>query len=244
MVNDKMVNGSMVHIIMPVKDSLETAEQAIRAIIASGHTFTVYDDYSTPENAARLDALQDELGFRVIHISEHLDHPSPNYRWVLIQAQQEALQAEQDLVIIESDVIVRQDTIDKLIVERQKSKDKSPIGLVAAVTVNEEGTINFPYEYAKAWKEDKVCTKRLSFCCTLLSNAFLQAYDFHQLDETKHWYDVHISHTAPKLGFTNILQITNPVLHKPHSSRPWKQLKYTNPLLYYWRKFTQHRDTI
>ena len=48
-------------IIMPVKDSLLTAEQAIRAIVASGHTLTVYDDYSTLENAARLDALLDEL---------------------------------------------------------------------------------------------------------------------------------------------------------------------------------------
>ena len=41
-----------------------------------------------------------------------------------------------------------------------------------------------------------------------------------------------------------ILQISNPVLHKPHSSRPWKQLKYKNPLLYYWRKLTQRRDKI
>jgi hypothetical protein len=225
---------------MPVKDSLQTAEQAIRAIVASGHTLTVYDDYSTTENAARLDALRDELGIHVVHISEVLDHPSPNYRWVLNTVQQEALANKQDLIIIESDVIVRPDTIDKLIVESQKEK----VGMIAAVTVNEEGMINFPYEYAQKIKTDGPCTKRFSFCCTLLTNAFLKAYNFAQLNPEKNWYDVHISHMSIKLGFENILQVTNPVLHKPHSSRPWKQLKYTNPLLYYWRKLTQHRDKI
>jgi hypothetical protein len=39
-----------------------------------------------------------------------------------------------------------------------------------------------------------------------------------------------------KLGFVNVLQVTNPVLHLPHSSRPWKQLKYTNPTAYYLAK--------
>ena len=230
----------MVHIIMPVKDSIETAEKAIRAIVMSGHTLTVYDDYSTEENAARLDALSQELHCSVIHIAKHLDHPSPNYRWTLIHAQQEALREKTHLVIIESDVIVQPDTIDKLMDEGRKAK----AGMVAAVTTNEEGQINFPYEYAKGWTQDRVCKKRLSFCCTLLTQHFLQAYDFNRLDADKNWYDVHISHMSRQMGFTNILQITNPVLHMPHSSRPWKQLKYTNPLLYYWRKLTQGRDKI
>ena len=234
-----MVNDQMVNIIMPVKDSLETAEQAIRAIVASGHTLTVYDDYSTEENAARLDTLRDELGIRVIHIREVLDHPSPNYRWVLNTAQRKAITNNQDLVIIESDVIVRPDTIQRL----QQAATEG-VGMVAAVTVNEQGEINFPYEYARKIKQDGSCTKRFSFCCTLLTKAFLSAYSFEQLDPTKNWYDVHISHMSVQLGFENILQLSNPVLHKPHSSRPWKQLKYTNPLLYYWRKLTQHRDKI
>ena len=226
-------------IIMPVKDSLLTAEQAIRAIVASGHTLTVYDDYSTLENAARLDALRDELGIQVVHICEQIDHPSPNYRWVLNTAQREALKKGQDLIIVESDVIVRPETIDRM---QQAVTDKT--GMVAAVTVNEEGKINFPYEYAQKIKTDGACKKRFSFCCTLLTKAFLAAYDFAQLDPEKNWYDVHISHMSVKLGFDNILQVSNPVLHKPHSSRPWKQLKYTNPLLYYWRKLTQRRDKI
>ena len=230
-------------IIMPVKDSLDTAEQAIRAIVASGHTLTVYDDYSTEENAARLDMLQKELGIHIVHISEHVNHPSPNYRWVLIQAQREALEKGQDLVIVESDVIVRPETID-LLVSGERLAVSGQVGMVAAVTVDEAGKINFPYEYAKKIKQNGPCTKRFSFCCTLLTNAFLGAYDFQQLDPEKNWYDVHISHISVKMGFANILQMSNPVLHKPHSSRPWKQLKYTKPLLYYWRKLIQRRDKI
>ena len=226
-------------IIMPVKDSLETAEQAIRAIVASGHNVCVYDDYSSDENAARLDALRDEFGIRVVHIREVLDHPSPNYRWVLNTAQREAIEKNQDLVIVESDVIVKEGTISRL----QQAISKG-VGMVAAVTVNEEGEVNFPYEYARKIQQDGSCSKRFSFCCTLLTNAFLKAYSFEQLDPTKNWYDVHISHMSRQLGFENILLISNPVLHKPHSSRPWKQLKYKNPLLYYWRKFTQRRDKI
>ena len=226
-------------IIMPVKDSLETAAQAIRAIVASGHTLCVYDDYSTDENAARLDVLGDELGIRVVHIREVLDHPSPNYRWVLNTAQREAIAKNQDLVIVESDVIVKADTISRL----QQAVSEG-IGMVAAVTVNEGGEVNFPYEYARKIQQDGSCSKRFSFCCTLLTNEFLKAYSFEQLDPTKNWYDVHISHMSRQLGFENILQLSNPVLHKPHSSRPWKQLKYKNPLLYYWRKFTQRLDKI
>ncbi len=242
MVN-KMAHDPIVHIIMPVKDSLVTAEEAIRAIVASGHTMTVYDDNSTDENAARLDALSEELGIRVVHIGRETDHPSPNYRWVLVRSQRECLEQGRDLVIIESDVIIRPDTIAKLVAGR-KTRGEKPTGMVAAVTVNEQGEVNFPYEYARKIHEDGACKKRFSFCCTLLTVEFLRAFDFEQLDTSKNWYDVTISHKSTELGFENLLLISNPVLHKPHSSRPWKQLKYTNPLLYYWRKITQHRDKI
>ena len=224
---------------MPVKDSIETAEQAIRAIVSSGHTLTVFDDNSTAETATRLDQLASELKIGVVHVGQEIDHPSPNYRWVLINAQRECINTNRHLVIVESDVIVRPDTLDRL-----AAAVEPKVGMVAAVTHSTEGQVNFPYEYAKRIHADGVCTKRFSFCCTLLTNAFLRAYDFEQLNPEKNWYDVHISHMSVKLGFDNILQVTNPVLHKPHSSRPWKQLKYTNPLLYYWRKLTQHKDKI
>lgn len=234
-----MVNN-LVHIVMPVKDSIETAERAIRAILDSGHTLTVYDDYSTPENAGRLDGLAQEWGFKVVHVRDHFHHQSPNYRWVLIESQYTALEKKVPLVIVESDVIVREHTIDRLL----EAVTSDEIGMVAAITVDENGAINFPYEYARRRKEDGVCKKRMSFCCTLLSYAFLQAYDFVQLLPQKDWYDVSISHTAKRMGFKSILQVTNPVLHMPHSSRPWKQLKKTRPILYYIRKILQHRDRI
>ena len=234
-----MVNDSMIHIIMPVKDSIETAEKAIRAILQSGYTLTVYDDYSSKETALRLKELSDETGIDIVSISEQTTHPSPNYRWVLIDAQRKALEQGVSLVIVESDVMVRQETIG-----RMADAVCPGVGMVAAVTTDEEGRINFPYEYARHINQDGPCKKRFSFCCTLLTNEFLRAYDFGQLDPEKNWYDVHISHTSVQLGFTNILQISNPVVHTPHSSRPWKQLKYTNPILYYWRKLILRRDKI
>ena len=234
-----MVKDPRVHIVMPVKDSPDTTEEAIRAVLRSGYTLTVYDDYSTPENAARLDALRAETGIEVVHISEHINHPSPNYRWVLIHAQKHCIENGQHLLIVESDVVVNAAAIEGLL-----SRAVSGTGLVAAVTCDENGRINFPYEYARRIKEDGVCKKRLSFCCTLLTQSFLQAYDFAQLDPKKDWYDVHVSRVSRQSGFENILQVSNPVLHKPHSSRPWKRLKYTNPLLYYWRKLTMRRDKI
>lgn len=234
-----MVNDSMVHIIMPVKDSIETAEKAIRAILQSGYTLTVYDDYSSKETASRLKELSDETGIEIVSISEQTTHPSPNYRWVLMDAQRKALEQGVSLVIVESDVMVRQETIG-----RMADAVCPGVGMVAAVTHDEEGNVNFPYEYAQHMSQDGPCKKRLSFCCTLLTNEFLRTYDFEQLDPEKNWYDVFISHMSVKSGFTNILQVSNPVVHMPHSSRPWKQLKYTNPILYYWRKLILRRDKI
>ena len=234
-----VVKSEELHIIMPVKDAMQTAEQAIRAVVASGHRLTVYDDHSSAETAVRLDELQKELAIEVVHISAHTNHPSPNYRWVLIDAQKQALKEKASLVIVESDVTVRPDTI-----RRMAEAATDGVGMIAAVTTDEKGLVNFPYEYAQRIPTDGPCKKRLSFCCTLLTNAFLRAYDFKQLDPTKNWYDVTISRLSRQLGFENILQVSNPVLHTPHSSRPWKQLKYTHPLRYYWRKLTKGLDKI
>lgn len=119
--------------------------------------------------------------------------------------------------------------------------------MVAAVTVDGEGEINFPYLYARKMSTEQSTistTKRFSFCCTLLTNEFLASYSFERLDPTKQWYDVAISHQSLHRGFCNLLMLDNRVLHRPHSSRPWKQLKYTNPLKYYWLKLTKRRDRI
>ena len=233
------------HIIMPVKDSIEIAERAIRAIVASGHTVCVYDDNSLQENAERLDQIAKEKSIQVVHISDLTDHPSPNYRLVLQMAQEEALDKGKHLVIVESDVIIQPDTLNRML-----AKVEEGVGMVAAVTIDENGEYNFPYHYLRNLRyrfinRQTIATKkRFSFCCTLLTNELLHKADFQQLDPTKNWYDVTISHWSLALGLRDLLMLDNPVLHFPHASRPWKRLKYTNPLLYYWRKITQKRDRI
>lgn len=231
-------------IITPVKDSIELTEKTIRSVMESFNkdawNYVVYDDFSSDANAVRLDELSSELGFRVVHLKEVLTTPSPNYRFVLQMAQQEAISSDSHLVIVESDVVVNTDTFQRL-----QSVVRDDVGLVAAITVDEKGEINFPYLFARKWKNvDVVTKKRFSFCCTLLTNNFLKSYSFTTLDPTKNWYDVFISHKSIELGFQNILQMTNRVVHRPHSSRPWKLLKYTNPLKYYWIKYTKGFDKI
>jgi hypothetical protein len=233
------------HIIMPIKDSIEIAEKAIQAILDSGHTLCVYDDNSLPQNAKRLDHIASQTNIQVVHIAELTNHPSPNYRLVLQLAQQEALSKGKHLVIVESDVIIKANTLDRMLEEVQEG-----VGMVAAVTVDEEGIYNFPYHYLhrlryRCLSKKTINTKkRFSFCCTLLTNELLKNADFQQLDPTKNWYDVTISHWSIALGLRNMLMLGNPVLHLPHSSRPWKRLKYTHPLRYYWRKITQRLDKI
>lgn len=233
------------HIIMPVKDSIAIAERAIRAIVDSGHKLCVYDDNSTPENARHLDEIASELNIQVVHLSTLTDHPSPNYRLVLQLAEQEALETGRHLVIVESDVIIKADTLTRMLEEVQAG-----VGMVAAVTVDEEGIYNFPYHYLHRLryrflgKKTIDTKKRFSFCCTLLTNELLQKADFQLLDPSKNWYDVTISHWSLNLGLHNLLMLNNPVLHFPHASRPWKRLKYTHPLRYYWRKITQRLDKI
>ena len=113
------------------------------------------------------------------------------------------------------------------------------------MTTDEKGDIKYPYLHALG-KEGQVYAekKHCSFCCSLLTPEFLRAFDFHNLDASKNWFDVTISHEALKLGFRNYLFTTLPVWHRPHGSRPWKQLKYKNPLKYYWLKFTKGLDKI
>ncbi len=232
---------SNIHIIMPVKDSLDTAREAISAVLQTeGAELTVYNDFSTPENTALLKQMAGEMGFGLVNWEEMTDHPSPNYRLTLQDAQKKAIADGAHLVIVESDVTIGKDTIKRM-VEQVAPR----VGMVAAVTVDTDNHINFPYLYAEKMSGSTVSTsKRFSFCCTLLTLEFLKTYSFVQLDPTKSWYDVTISHMSTHLGFKNLLMLDNRVLHRPHSSRPWKQLKYTNPLKYYWQKLTRKRDRI
>ena len=235
-----------IHIITPVKDSIDLTLQTIDSVMRSTYQvpirYTVYNDFSTPENSAFLAAAAARMGFELVNLSDLTDHPSPNYLLVLQTAQQRAIEAEAGLVIVESDVIVKPHTLQALF---DGATERPNCGIAAAVTVDEQEQINYPYLYAKG-KENQVFAekKHLSFCCSLLTLDFLKAFDFHQLDPKKNWHDVTISHRSTELGFTNYLFTTLTVWHRPHSSRPWKQLKYTHPWKYYWLKFTKGLDKI
>lgn len=233
-------------IITPVKDSIELTLQTIKAVMESEISvpfkYVVYNDFSTPENTARLEEASKELGFELINLSSMTSHPSPNYLLVLQHSQQEALSADYGLEIVESDVVVERNTLQELF---NGASERTDCGIAAAVTVDDKGEVNYPYLYAKKMKEGVFESKKhCSFCCSLLTPAFLAAFDFHELDETKNWYDVTISHESLNKGFKNYLLTSLKVIHRPHSSRPWKLLKYTNPLKYYWVKFTKGYDKI
>jgi GT2 family glycosyltransferase len=119
-------------------------------------------------------------------------------------------------------------------------------GLVGSVTVDITGEINFPYTYATAIDKPAIfaSAKSVSFCCTVLSNRMLEKFDFNELPQNMDWFDVFISRKSRQLGFCNYVVKNLPVVHKPHSSRPWKNLKYKNPILYYLKKIINHRDRI
>ena len=231
-------------VITPVKNSLETTLDTARAIAASSIELRhiIFNDFSTPETKAGLNENQPSIGYELIHLEEHTDHPSPNYKLVLQMAQKMANESNLPLLVIESDVVVKENTISDILAF-QMANSKS--GLVGSVTVDEKGLVNFPYLKFRGVKESVIDTSRsLSFCCTLFSTEFLKAYDFMGLDEAKDWYDTFISKKSIELGFKNYVLMNAPVWHRPHASRPWKQLKYSNPLKYYFLKFWKGMDKI
>ncbi|MFA9391432.1 MAG: hypothetical protein ACERKD_16605 [Prolixibacteraceae bacterium] len=230
-------------IITPVKDSIETAQQAISKIAASkGHfSYLVYNDYSSPETRKVLEAEKGK-GFELINIEEQIETPSPNYRYTLQNSRQRALEVEAGLLIVESDVFVQQDTIAQLFDFAQRTPD---CGMVAAITVDEAKQINFPYKHiVPDGSEAMVTNHRLSFCCTLLTLPLLHKLDFDLLSDKKDWFDVQISRDSRTIGFKNYVLPNVKVQHLPHSSRPWKKLKYTHPVKYYLRKWFMGKDRI
>lgn len=231
-------------IITPVKDSLETTRQTIKAISETNGDFEyyVFNDFSRIETKEYLEKAQKEYGFRLIHLEDITKTPSPNYKLVLQKAQQMALEKNCPLIIVESDVIIKQNTLEELLTIYKKQPKP---GVIGAITTDLNSNYNFPYTFEKEKSNDIVNTNHsLSFCCTLISTEFLQQFNFRNLSEKKDWFDVYISRKSKKIGFNNYLAKGVEVIHLPHSSRPWKNLKYTNPLLYYLKKFFYQRDRI
>ncbi|WP_268035079.1 glycosyltransferase family A protein [Algoriphagus sp. PAP.12] len=235
---------SEVLVITPVKNSIETTLDTAKAIAASDVKVNhiIFNDFSTAETKAELEKNKSKIGYELVHLEDITDHPSPNYKLVLQVSQKKALEMGLPLLVIESDVVVKKDTISKLLAHQDSHQSS---GLTGSVTVDEEGVVNFPYLKFKGRKEPEINTKRsLSFCCTLFSQSFLNAYDFTGLDDAKDWYDTFISSQALECGFENYVLMDAPVWHRPHGSRPWKQLKYKNPLKYYFLKYWKGLDKI
>lgn len=241
--------GKRLHIITPVKDSIELTLRTIRSVLDSKigipFIYTVYNDFSTPENTRRLEAVASEIGgggnFRLVNLSDVTDTPSPNYRLTLRMALRDALADGASLAIVESDVAVAQETMQRLL---DGAAERPDCALAAAITVDEQGEVNYPYESKRGYTGIIEADGHLSFCCTLLTNAFLKKADFDELNAEKQWFDVPISHMALRENFRNYLFCDLHVLHNPHSSRPWKMLKYSNRLKYYLYKFLKGRDKI
>ncbi len=235
---------AQVLVITPVKNAIETTLDTARAIAGSTVKVkhVIFNDFSTAETKDSLEKHREELGYDLIHIEDLTDHPSPNYKLVLQLAQQQALEVGIPLLVVESDVVIAPNTIQSLL---DHLAAHPSTGLVGSVTVDDKGEVNFPYLKFKGVKVAVIDTQRsLSFCCTLFSPSFLQAFDFKGLDEAKDWYDTFISKKSVDLGFKNTVLMHAPVWHRPHASRPWKQLKYSNPLKYYFLKFWKGLDRI
>lgn len=231
-------------VITPVKGSLKTTTETIQSIKNSTGNFhyCIFNDFSSEETTAALKSLSVQNNFELINLAEITNTPSPNYRLVLQLAQDKALKLGLPLIIVESDVEVQNNTLGELV---RQSKILPKCGMVGSITRDKEGKINFPYLNFKRTKKEFVKTRHsLSFCCTLITNELLKMYDYKTLSTEKHWYDVSISRKSLQLGLNNYLLVSEGVLHKPHSSRPWKQLKYTNPIKYYYQKLVKRLDKI
>ena len=127
------------HIITPVKDSIDSTLETVKAIMESDilvpFTYTVYNDFSTEENTHRLEEAARQWNFRLVNLSDLTDHPSPNYLLVLQTAQKEAIEADAGLLIVESDVIVKKNTLQSLYNGALQQKQ---CGIAAAVTTDKE----------------------------------------------------------------------------------------------------------
>lgn len=231
-------------IITPVKDSLETTKLTIEAISKSKGEFEYYifNDFSNLQTKNYLDSAKREFDFNVIHLEEITSHPSPNYKLVLEMGQKMALDKKCPLIIIESDVVIKTVTLPELLKILRSERNA---GIVGAITVDKSGQYNFPYTFETKKSDEILNTSHsLSFCCTLLAYDFLTQFNFNSLSQKKDWYDIYVSRQSKKLGFNNYLAKGVEVLHLPHSSRPWKNLKYKNPFLYYFKKIFNKRDRI
>jgi len=145
-------------VITPVKDSLNTTIETIKSIHQSDGNFLycIYNDFSTEETTRHLEEIKTKYNFELINLSEITQTPSPNYRFVLQLAQHKALELNIPLIIVESDVEVKTNTLKEL---NRYSKELSNCGMVAAITQDKQQKTNFPYLNFKSEKKAIVKTR-------------------------------------------------------------------------------------
>src|SRR5690554_5106905 len=146
-------------VITPVKNSIATTLETALAISKSTVALThkIYNDFSEGETRELLEENASCIGYELIHLEDIINTPSPNYKVVLQMAQKEALERNLPLIIIESDVVVKKDTIEGLMRFYEAHQDA---GLVGAITHDESGQVNFPYLKFKDIKSQVINTGR------------------------------------------------------------------------------------
>ena len=123
-------------VITPVKNSIQTTLETSRAISNSNVVLThiIFNDFSSLDTRLALEENRVGIGYELVNLEEITQTPSPNYKLVLHLAQQEALAAGLPLLVVESDVLVRPDTI-KILLDFLNGHPKT--GLVGSVTVDD-----------------------------------------------------------------------------------------------------------
>ncbi len=222
-------------IITPVKDSIAPAIETITRVceLKRESTYNVYNDRSLPESRTVLEHGS-ILGYQVINVEDHVGTPSPNQRFILIDAQKRALDTNSHLLVIEPNALVKPNTINRLL---ELAEKQSNCGLIAAITADENGSVNLPYLHIKKNSSGIIKTRRrISLCCTLLTNEFLKSVDLKNLSTTERWHDRQLSKLSRRKGFQNIIDTDLKVVYLPANSRYLDMLKSEKPLKYFWKR--------
>lgn len=228
-------------VLIPFRDSLTTLQKTIIALRESTPDIPLLlcDDASSASCLKDLNTwleAQNWVGVELLSLPKAGD--APQYGLALREGLTRAHSELRQLLVVESDVEVLPGVAEGL----QRVLERNPCAVMAgAVTIDSEGVWNFPY--AGTFRADKLRSsplirrRSLSFCCTLLDHVFVENLLHTPFPDTG-WMDLKISAIARKFG-TLWLALDLQVIHNPHSSRPWKLLKYKSPLLYYFYKITR-----
>lgn len=239
--NKEVIDKNQIIVMTPVKNAIDHAKNCILSVLEflPNSTYFVIDDFSNDAEVKKLGEFVLNKPIQFIDLKKITQNPSPNYDLALGIVLKNAYENKKSVLVVESDVVLNGKAINSIL--QNGMLPKRP-GLVGAITQNEKGEINYPYQFLNRWrwkkkiKNEMIKVKAVSFCCTLIGCEFISDIMFENWADKKGWYDLKLSRWARKLGYENFL-CTTPVLHYPHSSRPWKNEKYENFIKYYFKKW-------